>query len=293
MKMNIKEILKNYALDFDKDLKVFLNKKIFRTKLDRAIKYSLTIGGKRIRPVIVRLISESLGLKKSDYKQIALASELLHTYSLVHDDLPQMDNDDYRRGKLATHKKFDEATAILSGNSMFSMAVEVLTKNTNNQNHKRSLEIINLLTRIAGTNGLALGQSLDLEIPKKNFSKNKIIEIYELKTSRLFEFCILSPIILAGSDKKLLNEGKLYSKNLGLIFQITDDILDAKSNFKTLGKKTNKDIVKNHLLNHISFNQAHKICTDLIYESTNRKSFFGEKNPFFKKFLNFLLERKY
>ena len=293
MKMNIKEILKSYALDFDKDLKVFLNKKIFRTKLDRAIKYSLTIGGKRIRPVIVRLVSESLGLKKSDYKQIALASELLHTYSLVHDDLPQMDNDDYRRGKLATHKKFDEATAILSGNSMFSMAVEVLTKNTNNQNHKRSLEIINLLTRIAGTNGLALGQSLDLEIPKKNFSKNKIIEIYELKTSRLFEFCILSPIILAGSDKKLLNEGKLYSKNLGLIFQITDDILDAKSNFKTLGKKTNKDIVKNHLLNHISFNQAHKICTDLIYESTNRKSFFGEKNPFFKKFLNFLLERKY
>jgi len=293
MKMNIKEILKNYALDFDKDLKVFLNKKIFRTKLDRAIKYSLTIGGKRIRPVIVRLVSESLGLKKSDYKQIALASELLHTYSLVHDDLPQMDNDDYRRGKLATHKKFDEATAILSGNSMFSMAVEVLTKNTNNQNHKRSLEIINLLTGIAGTNGLALGQSLDLEIPKKNFSKNKIIEIYELKTSRLFEFCILSPIILAGSDKKLLNEGKLYSKNLGLIFQITDDILDAKSNFKTLGKKTNKDIVKNHLLNHISFNQAHKICTDLIYESTNRKSFFGEKNPFFKKFLNFLLERKY
>ena len=83
----------------------------------------------------------------------------------------------------------------------------------------------------------------------------------------------------------------MYSKNLGLIFQITDDILDAKSNFKTLGKKTNKDIVKNHLLNHISFNQAHKICTDLIYESTNRKSFFGEKNPFFKKFLNFLLER--
>jgi len=293
MKMNIKEILKSYALDFDKDLKVFLNKKISRTKLDRAIKYSLTIGGKRIRPVIVRLVSESLGLKKSDYKQIALASELLHTYSLVHDGLPQMDNDDYRRGKLATHKKFDEATAILSGNSMFSMAVEVLTKNTNNQNHKRSLEIINLLTRIAGTNGLALGQSLDLEIPKKNFSKNKIIEIYELKTSRLFEFCILSPIILAGSDKKLLNEGKLYSKNLGLIFQITDDILDAKSNFKTLGKKTNKDIVKNHLLNHISFNQAHKICTDLIYESTNRKSFFGEKNPFFKKFLNFLLERKY
>ena len=293
MKMNIKEILKSYALDFDKDLKVFLNKKISRTKLDQAIKYSLTIGGKRIRPVIVRLVSESLGLKKSDYKQIALASELLHTYSLVHDDLPQMDNDDYRRGKLATHKKFDDATAILSGNSMFSMAVEVLTKNTNNQNHKRSLEIINLLTRIAGTTGLALGQSLDLEIPKKNFSKNKIIKIYELKTSRLFEFCILSPIILAGPNKKLLNEGKLYSKNLGLIFQITDDILDAKSNFKTLGKKTNKDIVKNHLLNHISFNQAHKICTDLIYESTNRKSFFGEKNPFFKKFLNFLLERKY
>ena len=293
MEMNIKGILKNYALDFDKDLKVFLNKKISRTKLDQAIKYSLTIGGKRIRPVIVRLVSESLGLKKSDYKQIALASELLHTYSLVHDDLPQMDNDDYRRGKLATHKKFDDATAILSGNSMFSMAVEVLTKNTNNQNHKRSLEIINLLTRIAGTTGLALGQSLDLEIPKKNFSKNKIIKIYELKTSRLFEFCILSPIILAGPNKKLLNEGKLYSKNLGLIFQITDDILDAKSNFKTLGKKTNKDIKKNHLLNHISFDQAQKICTDLIYECTYRKNFFGEKNPFFKKFLNFLLERKY
>ena len=293
MEMNIKEILKSYALDFDKDLKVFLNKEIFETKLDKAIKYSLTIGGKRIRPVIVRLVSESLGLKKRDYKQIALASELLHTYSLVHDDLPQMDNDDYRRGKLATHKKFDEATAILSGNSMFSMAVEILTKNTGPQYYKKSLEIINLLTRIAGTNGLALGQSLDLEIPKKNFSKNKIIKIYELKTSRLFEFCILSPIILAGSNKKLLDEGKLYSKNLGLIFQITDDILDARSNFKTLGKKTNKDIKKNHLLNHISFDQAYTICSDLIYQCTHKKSFFGEKNPFFKKFLDFLLERKY
>ena len=293
MEMNIKEILKSYALDFDKDLKVFLNKEISETKLDKAIKYSLTIGGKRIRPVIVRLVSESLGLKKRDYKQIALASELLHTYSLVHDDLPQMDNDDYRRGKLATHKKFDEATAILSGNSMFSMAVEILTKNTDSQHYKKSLEIINLLTRIAGTNGLALGQSLDLEIPKKNFSKNEIIKIYELKTSRLFEFCILSPIILAGSNKKLLDEGKLYSKNLGLIFQITDDILDARSNFKTLGKKTNKDIKKNHLLNHISFDQAYTICSDLIYQCTHKKSFFGEKNPFFKKFLNFLLERKY
>lgn len=293
MEMNIKEILKSYALDFDKDLKVFLNKEIFETKLDKAIKYSLTIGGKRIRPVIVRLVSESLGLKKRDYKQIALASELLHTYSLVHDDLPQMDNDDYRRGKLATHKKFDEATAILSGNSMFSMAVEILTKNTDSQHYKRSLEIINLLTRIAGTSGLALGQSLDLEIPKKNFSKNEIIKIYELKTSRLFEFCILSPIILAGSNKKLLDEGKLYSKNLGLIFQITDDILDARSNFKTLGKKTNKDIKKNHLLNHISFDQAYTICSDLIYECTNKKNFFGEKNPFFKKFLDFLLERKH
>jgi len=293
MEMNIKEILKSYALDFDKDLKVFLNKEIFETKLDKAIKYSLTIGGKRIRPVIVRLVSESLGLKKRDYKQIALASELLHTYSLVHDDLPQMDNDDYRRGKLATHKKFDEATAILSGNSMFSMAVEILTKNTDSQHYKKSLEIINLLTRIAGTNGLALGQSLDLEIPKKNFSKNEIIKIYELKTSRLFEFCILSPIILAGSNKKLLDEGKLYSKNLGLIFQITDDILDARSNFKTLGKKTNKDIKKNHLLNHISFDQAYTICSDLIYKCTNKKNFFGEKNPFFKKFLDFLLERKH
>jgi len=292
MEMNIKEILKSYALDFDKDLKVFLNKEISEAKLDKAIKYSLTIGGKRIRPVIVRLVSESLGLKKRDYKQIALASELLHTYSLVHDDLPQMDNDDYRRGKLATHKKFDEATAILSGNSMFSMAVEILTKNTDSQHCKKSLEIINLLTRIAGTSGLALGQSLDLEIPKKNFSKNEIIKIYELKTSRLFEFCILSPIILAGSNKKLLDEGKLYSKNLGLIFQITDDILDARSNFKTLGKKTNKDIKKNHLLNHISFDQAYTICSDLIYECTNKKNFFGEKNPFFKKFLDFLLERK-
>ena len=255
----------------------------------RDSRYSLTIGGKRIRPVIVRLVSESLGLKKSDYKRIALASELLHTYSLVHDDLPQMDNDDYRRGKLATHKKFDDATAILSGNSMFSMAVEVLTKNKNNQNHKRSLEIINLLTKIAGTNGLALGQSLDLEIPKKNFSKNKIIKIYELKTSRLFEFCILSPIILAGSNKKLLNEGKLYSKNLGLIFQITDDILDAKSNFKTLGKKisdllTDKNeykkafsLLKNSFFADMmeSTETVHRSFAEMMKENGNEQILFG------------------
>jgi len=288
----IKEIDLNKK-KFDLEVLNFLKNNLNSDNLDQAIKYSVTNGGKRIRPYLVNKICKLLKIKKSHQIAISIAAELVHTYSLVHDDLPVMDNDDIRRGKPTTHKKFNEAVAILAGNSIFTLAIEILSKTNFKKDIKKQIKIIKLLCDIAGIKGLAKGQSLDLEIPNNNFQRKKILEIYELKTSKLFEFCIVSPFVLANKKNNDIESARLYSKNLGLIFQITDDLLDANSTSKKVGKKTNKDIIKNHLMSKISQKKAIEICNNLIIECTNKNNFFGKRNPFFKNFLNYLLGRTY
>ena len=193
--MNLETQLKNTTIDFNNYAKKFFLSKRDGTALWNAMNYGVVNGGKRVRPFLIIELSKILKIKKINYMRLALASEFVHAYSLIHDDLPGMDNDDLRRGKPTTHKKFGEAVAILAGNSLLTLAFELLSDSKTHINPNIRLKLINNLAKMSGQNGLAGGQSLDLLYEKKNVSMKEIIMMHDLKTAKLFEFCMLSPVI--------------------------------------------------------------------------------------------------
>jgi len=167
--------------------------------------------------------------------------ESIHSYSLIHDDLPSMDDDDYRRGKLSVHKKFNEAKAILAGDALHDLAFEILS---DKKTHKKSNVRINLvekLSKVLGSKGLAGGQSLDLLFENMNVTVNQILKMYLMKTSALFRYCCIAPFILAEKNKKDIKFAEDFGNLYGLIFQILDDINDETENFLFLGKTPGKD----------------------------------------------------
>ena len=166
--------------------------------------------------------------------------ECIHAYSLIHDDLPCMDNDDLRRGKLSTHKKFGEATAVLAGNSLLTLAFEILSEKSFNISENKKSKLINLLSNTSGHLGIAGGQYLDLNFEKKRVSKRKIIDMQLNKTGKLFSFSTIAPLIIANKFGKI-NQFKKIGLDIGLLFQIIDDFLDYSGSEKKIGKKTGKD----------------------------------------------------
>lgn len=228
-----------YLSIFENYLDNFLNNLSgIEQNLKDAIIYSVKNGGKRVRPVLCLATADMLKIDFDKVLNFALAIELVHAYSLVHDDLPAMDNDDYRRGKLSTHKKFGEAIGILAGDALLNLAFEVsLSSKEVSLNEKLAVKKI---FELAGAKGMISGQSLDLLCEKsKNINEEILYNIYLNKTCNLIKAPILTASILA--DKKYFNELEEYAFNLGALFQITDDILDVESNFEVLGKTVNKD----------------------------------------------------
>ncbi|MDG2445975.1 MAG: polyprenyl synthetase family protein [Thermodesulfobacteriota bacteirum] len=293
--MNIATSMINSKKEIDAWIKEYLNQINLNSKLKKAIVYSVTNGGKRIRPFLTSSLSKDLKLKKTTYKRAAIAIEFIHSYSLIHDDLPQMDNDDLRRGKLTTHKKFDEATAILAGNCLFSLAIEILSDKKTHSDSKVRSNLIKLISNYSGVLGLMHGQSLDLQFEKKNPSQDQIMKMYELKTSKLFQFAIASPFILSKRSRKEISTALNYGKNFGLIYQITDDILDYEGDIDHIGKTPMKDIVSNKktLVAKIGRNKAIELCTKLATECTNNRSVFGSDKFIYKNLIFNLIKRTY
>lgn len=208
------------------------------------ISYAVIDGGKRVRPVLMFATAEMLGLSLDEVKEFGVAIECIHSYSLIHDDLPAMDNDDYRRGKLSTHKKFGEAYGILAGDGLLNFAFEyVLSKDNFTSIDVKALKI---LAEYAGVSGMIAGQVLDLSNEKNNkVSKDVLYEIYKNKTAKLLTCPLLICSIKANG--KYYQELKELGLNIGYMFQISDDIMDAEQSSEHIGKTANKDKIQDKL----------------------------------------------
>ena len=212
-----------------------------QTTIDKSISYALSNPGKRIRPTLVFLVGDFLGIETSRLVSIAGAIELIHTYSLVHDDLPCMDDDDLRRGKPTLHKKFNESTAVLAGDALQTLAFNLILDDIN-LNISEKHDLLSDLAKRIGPEGMVLGQNLDIEYEKKNPSFDEIMEMNRLKTGLLIEFSILSPFYLKGD---LTKDWYQLAKNIGISFQLIDDILDLSETTEKIGKTAKKDLKNN------------------------------------------------
>jgi geranylgeranyl diphosphate synthase type II len=202
------------------------------------MRYAITGGGKRIRPVLLIATADMLGVDFDNIKEFAVAIECIHSYSLVHDDLPAMDNDDYRRGKLSTHKKFGEANGILTGDALLNFAFEYsLSKQNFDSNDAKALKY---LGECAGCFGMIAGQVLDLQNEHNaNVSEQTLYSIYENKTAKLLTAPLLIASVLSGG--KYYKEFESFGYNLGVLFQIVDDIMDVEGTLESIGKTPHKD----------------------------------------------------
>jgi farnesyl diphosphate synthase len=236
--------MNNKLVRIAKDTNLFLKKffkKQKKTELVIAMEYGLFPGGKKIRSKILLDIGVIFKIEYKTLIAIGAAVECIHAYSLIHDDLPCMDNDKLRRGKPSTHIKFGESTAVLAGNSLLTMAFEILTSSNLKINEKTKVDLVQKLSESSGHLGIAGGQYLDLSFEKKKISKNKIIDMEIKKTGKLFSFCCAVPAIIKKKNNKDIKFFENIGANIGLLFQIADDLIDFKGSSKIAGKITHKD----------------------------------------------------
>ena len=219
--------------------------------IDESIVYALEAPGKRVRPTLLYLVSDALSLELDHADAIAGALETIHTYSLVHDDLPCMDDDDLRRGQPSLHKKYNEATAVLAGDAMQSMAIEMLLDNHHFSEKQNNL-LAKMLLETIGSKGMILGQALDIEYESREANESEILLMCELKTGVLIEFCFLAPLMIADATNE---KWKRLGKIVGISFQLIDDLLDLQETSENLGKKSQKDIIRNKKNYPISFGE--------------------------------------
>jgi len=280
-----------------KDTNIFLRKFISRqkkTELIIAMKYGLFSGGKKIRSKILIDIGRIFQLDYMPLIIIGAAVECIHAYSLIHDDLPCMDNDSIRRGKPSTHIKFGESTAVLAGNSLLTMAFEILSHKDLNISEKIKINLINKISESSGHLGIAGGQYLDLSYERKKVSKRKIIEMEIKKTGKLFSFCCVAPLIIKKKNKKEIKKFENIGADIGLLFQVADDLIDYKGSSLVAGKKTGKDKKqgKATLISLLGYKNTIKYANNLILKINNKLKRYGSKSKDLSKTLDYILNRK-
>ena len=263
------------------------------TELMQPMKYGLLPGGKKIRSKILIDVGKIFGVNNKSLIQIGEAVECIHAYSLIHDDLPCMDDDDLRRGKLSTHKKFGEATAVLAGNSLLTLAFEILSDKKLKLSDDIKIKLINIISEFSGHSGIAGGQYLDLNFEKKKIPLNNILKMQNKKTAKLFIFCCVAPVIIS-KRKKQINNFKNLGADIGLLFQIIDDLIDHKGYSKLAGKKTKKDQKKGKatLINLLGYDYTLIYVKKLRNKIFNKLVKFGKKSEDLKETINFIIKRK-
>ena len=289
-----KKQIKSFSLNFDKKLIRHIQKlKSPDKRIKKAMIYFAKTGGKRIRPFLLCRMGLYLNIKPKILDDFALSIECVHLHSLIHDDLPSMDNDDYRRGKLTVHKKFDEATAVLAGDMFQVLSVKTLAESKNLSDNQK-IKSIQMLSKANGLEGLIAGQSMDIYMKKNSIIKD-IETMHLLKTGALFSLCFNLLLTVKKLNLNKKRELKKIGDTIGKIFQVTDDMLDRWGNEKKVGKKIKKDSQKANIaykLNRTECIKYLKLIQDRNYKAM--QNFFNKKREpllYMSSLVNFIVNR--
>jgi len=267
------------------------------SRLIRAMAYSLMAGGKRLRPVLCISAAETVGGERKDVIPLACALELIHTYSLIHDDLPAMDDDEKRRGQPTCHIQFDEATAILAGDALLTLAFEILAGAAGQsapQGASRWLQCIAEIASAAGFRGMVEGQMQDLAFEGQTITKEALASLHGLKTGRMIEVSVFSGATIAGASPSQLECLNTYARHIGLAFQVADDILNVKGDPARLGKATGTDQLrgKNTYPSLMGLAASEAFATELVNQSLRALEPFDSRADPLRAIANYVIERK-
>jgi len=267
----------------------------FPTPLIQAMRYSLEAGGKRLRPILCIAASEAVGGSGTDVMPAACALELIHTYSLIHDDLPAMDDDDLRRGKPTCHKAFDEATAILAGDGLLTAAFEVLASagQTQGGDPSKWLEVLYLIARAAGCAGMVQGQMMDLSVEGKAITLEELETLQQLKTGTLIEVSVKTGALLGGGTPQEVTALAAYGQHIGLAFQLADDILNVEGKPEIIGKPVGSDQIHQKITGPslIGLEQAKARAIALVDSALEELTVFDMRGEPLAALARYIIER--
>ncbi|WP_315443507.1 farnesyl diphosphate synthase [uncultured Selenomonas sp.] len=269
------------------------NTAILDEKLRESMAYSLMADGKRLRPILLMAAADAVGVDGTRFLPVACALEMIHTYSLIHDDLPAMDNDELRRGKPTNHVVYGEGTAILAGDALLTLAFTVILRQKD-VSAEALLRVVDEISRAAGAEGMVGGQMLDLEAENRQISIDELRRVHMGKTGALFRAALRSGAILAGAAEDQLEALTAYANHFGLAFQITDDILDVIGTAEEIGKPVGSD-EKNHKSTYVSLTSledAQDLARRTVQEAESDLYIFGERAAFLRELVGYLVNRK-
>ena len=291
--MSIKQIISN-AKKTDQFLKKYLSLQK-KTNLIIPMKYGSLSGGKKIRSSVIINTGKLFNINPKKLMNICAAVECIHSYSLIHDDLPCMDDDKIRRGKASTHIKFGESTAVLAGSSLLTLAFEIITEKKYKVSDNIKTKLVKELALCSGHLGIAGGQELDLSFERKKKKFNQIIEMQRKKTGKLFNFSCLSAGIVAKKNNKTLRELSILGEEIGLLFQLADDFIDIKGSKKLAGKPIKKDKKKGKstLISLIGYKKAYNFADMLQKKILRKLSKYGKKGENLINTVKFILGRNF
>lgn len=286
--------LEKIAEDVEAKLLALLPKSVdLEKQMVDAMQYALMAGGKRVRPFLVLSSAGLFGVGKSSALMVAAAVECAHTYSLIHDDLPCMDDDDMRRGKPSVHKKFDEATAVLAGDALLTLAFEILSHEATHADPRVRCELISALSRALGANGMVGGQMFDLLAENKDLSQVRITRLQQMKTGALIVFSAEAGALLGKASARGRQAIKGYAHDMGLAFQIVDDLLDESGDSEEIGKTAGKDAAagKATLVSLFGIDRARTQAQMLTDQALKHLELFDEKADVLRSLAQFVISR--
>jgi farnesyl diphosphate synthase len=262
-------------------------------RLFEAMRYSTLSRGKRLRPFLTVETAQLFGVSLESSLQTAAAIELIHSYSLIHDDLPAIDNDDFRRGQPSCHKKFGEAVAILAGDALLTYSFQVLSDDVTHRDPAVRIELVECIAKASGYSGMVGGQVIDILAQNTTLDFNEIVRLQRMKTGALFAISCEAGAILGKAPRNLRNALRAYANNLGLAFQITDDLLDAEGTREETGKAVQKDAKagKATLVSCLGIEQARAHAKMLAAQAIEHLSVFGEQASMLQELADYVISR--